>query len=538
VDRHFKVFFWAFAFLILLFQGCKIKEFEANLLPSDPGLASKKYLLEFPSKAGFGGEVTFSKLEDGTCLVNFQLQGVSSESRYFAKLTTSNAADFVNNSDLADLGEISGRTGSGKYWLKKNYKSKPIMFDSILIMDAKVRILELDPSTLSPKEVLRGDIGSNTLLEGSKSFPFSAFNNSGISGQVEIRQRQNGKFFISTTLSGLESGSSLPVSFFKGSYETGNFEKVRYLGNYSSGQEKAFYSYDGWSGNLSLLDTLVGFMGMEAQNSTADSLRLVSICNFGGNTTSGREKSYSIIGETDSSIIGKLSFFEVGSKLRMRFQPINIPTGNQWFFSLNKGNTFASADSFFYVSISSSQNLELSNIPKGNGSLLSFDDLSTWNAHARITEPGFSNQIGKADLGANEVLLNDSLAGLLSEINPVSQSFSGQVFFRPRLNGQVICFYKLTGSVGFAQNNLIVRAAPKPGSFNLSDTTSTSIRIASFLGGTPGPVSGTSELLSPQNEPISWNFLKQKKSEGAYFEYNFSDEGYIQEIFSRGDFIP
>jgi hypothetical protein len=72
----------------------------------------------------------------------------------------------------------------------------------------------------------------------------------------------------------------------------------------------------------------------------------------------------------------------------------------------------------------------------------------------------------------------------------------------------------------------------------LADTTAPALRIASFLGGAPGPARGSSVVLSVQNESITWDNLLQKKVEGGYFEFNFSDEGYLQEIFSRGLFTP
>lgn len=537
MDRFYKACYGIFLVLLGAIQGCKINEFEGNILPNDPGISTKTYPLEFPSKAGYGGSITFSKAEDGTSLVSFQLAGLQANSRYFGKLSVSNAADFANSADLADLGEISGSTGTGKYWLKKNYKNKALLFDSLLVMDAKVRILEIDPAILSPKEVLRGDIGSNALLEGKKSFTFQSLNASGISGQTEVRQRINGKFFLTSTLGGIESGQSLPVSFFRGIYETGDFKKVDYLGNYSAGQEKAYYSYAGWVGNLGLLDTLIGFLGVEAQNSTADSIRLVSICNFGGNQSSGRTKTYSLFKESDSSLIANLNFYEVGSKLRMKFQPVDIPGGNQLYLSLNRNNALSSPDSFFYKPISPGQILEFSNVGNGSGGILNFDDLSTWNAHARITEQGFSNEIGKADLGANEILLTDSIIGNLSEPNPIG-GFTGKVIFRPRVNNRVVCYYFLSGSEGFVQNNLVVRDGPKPANFNPLEVTPISIRIATFTGGVPGPLKGISNAANAQNEAIDWNLIKGKKTDGSYLEYHFEDSGEIQQIFSRGNFLP
>lgn len=533
--KYFRVL-WIMLFLGL--NACKINEFEPGIIPPDPGKRVVSYPLNFPVVPGVSGEVTFSALEDGTAIVKTRLNGTQTGSRYFAKLSVSNANDYAINSDLADLGEISADNGQGIYWLKKNYRNNPILYDSLLVADAKVRILELSPTTLAPREVLRGDIGLNALAEGRKSFGFIPLGGSLVQGTIEIRQRNNGKFTLQAKLTGFQTGQSLQVSYFSGSYETGNFTKQEYLGNYSSGQDAAFFNCTKWKGMLSMLDTLSGFLGVESAGSRPDSLRFESICNLGGNLASGREKFIPVFGEIDSARIGVIRFIEVGSSLRMRFQPEQIPSGSQFYLSLNRGNSLSVADSFFFKPVSSGQILEFSGIPRGDGQILSFGDLETWDAHARITEAGFSNQIGKADIGANEVLFTDSLTVFLSEPNPVSQAFQGKLIFRPRRNQKVICFYQLTGSQGFIQNNLIIRNPPKPTSFSLADTTSPALRLASFLGGAPGMAKGSSVVLSVLNEPVTWDILQQKKFEGGYAEYNFSDEGFIQEIFSRGPFSP
>jgi hypothetical protein len=519
---------------VIVAGGCKINEFEGNVLPADPGIETKVYPLPFPFKEGFRGELTFSKIGDGSTLVKFQISGTKSGNRYFAKLSVSNAADFANNADLADLGEISGETGTGSYWLKKNYKNHPLLFDSLLIMDAKVRIIEIDQADLSPKEVLRGDIGSNALLEGSRSFLFSEIDSSGISGRVEIKQRQNGKFILNAIVSGIPQGKSLPVYFFRGNFETGEFSRIGYLGNYSSGQESAYYGYDAWAGGLVSLDTLAGFLGIESINELGDTL-LVAASNFGGNKASGKKKSYGIYSEADSALIGNLTFEELGKNLKMTFEPIQIPQNESFLLTFNKSNSLSAPDSFFTLAIHPTKKRTVQNPRKSSDQVLKFDDLESWDAHAIVAKEGFSSILGKADLGINEIIKTDSLVKTLSEINPNSQGYSGTIVFRPNKRGKILAFYRLNNSIPFAENNLIIRNGPKPSSFEISDTTATAMQIGSFLGGTAGvEVRGKSIVWLPGNVWADWSLLLILKSQDAYLEYNFSDSGYIQEIFSRG----
>jgi hypothetical protein len=288
---------------------------------------------------------------------------------------------------------------------------------------------------------------------------------------------------------------------------------------------------------LNALDTLKGFIGFEIPGYKEDSLNLRAIANFGGNVATGNKRQYAVYSKTDSSVIGTLELFEVGqtgSPLHLKFQTAPGYSATNQYFSLHRGTWLDPADTLLSLRMPESGKFELNQIPNGNGGLLRFNEIDVWNSHIRLAlnDPlGESNISAVADLGANEILLTETVTSHLSEINP-SFNIGGFIIFRPRKNGQVFSFFQLESTQSGVENNLIIRNGPKPAA--IYDTTAASCRVATFNGINPGLYKGFSKPLKTNGNPLTWTELQQAKTENSYLEYSFSDSGDFQ-VISRGN---
>jgi hypothetical protein len=524
--------------LFLVFSACKTPVVE----PESPAPAGTGTLARFPldqaGSPGFSGEFLLEKLNDGAASGRLTLSGLQSGKRYFGKICLSSSSNPNLLQDYADLGEIQVSEPQKNTYLKNDYRNKSILFDSLLNLEGIIRILEVDPAGGFAKEVLRGDFGSNVILDGEKAIPVLSAGQSGISGTLKFRQRRNGNILFTGNISGLGNSDQLILNFFRGN-QNATYQRIKpalgqisveSAGNFSMGFPEKLP-------DLNALDTLKGFIGFEIPGYQEDSLNLRAIANFGGNVETGNRRQYAIYSNADSTVIGTLELLEVGqsgSPLHLKFQTAPGYSAENQYFSLHRGTWLDPADTLLSVRIPASGKFELNQIPDGNGGLLRFNEIDAWNAHIRLAlnDPlGESNIRALADLGANEILLTDSVKSYLSEINP-SFNIGGFIIFRPRKNGQVFTFFQLESTQSGVENNLIIRNGPKP--VAIYDTTASSCRVATFNGINPGLYKGFSKPLKTTGNPLTWTELQQAKTENSYLEYSFSDSGDFQ-VISRGN---
>jgi len=516
--------------------SCKLNSFEETVVPNTPPVSKIEFPLLYQSKVNVTGKIVLEKLNDGTIRTNIQLEGLDKSQRYFGKISSSNSADFGSKNDIADLGEINTATGGKLSWIRLDYNNNAILYDSLIEADAMVRILELNPLSGAISEVLRGDIGSNLLVEGVKTFYLLSVDGSNTSGVISLRQRKNGKVVAFTTVNGLSVQSNVAINLFKGDYESGSFSKLQSLNNYSGGQKQVNSNVGFFDGNFNGLDTMKGFIGVESELSRLDSIKLIAVANLGGNLSSGNTKVIPIYSQSDSSLIAKLIFEEIGitgGDLKMTFKPIQISSNKNFFLSFHKGTTIDPDDSIRSYPIASNKDFALLNPKLINGGTLKYSDINSLNANIRITETGFSNLIGSADIGINEILNEDSIQVLIDQTSSSYPGFTAFAKFKSRRSGEIFCSFILNNSYAGEDHSIsIVRGdLPDP---DVSEPKVDSINFTTgnfLVAGQPGgqnTFKGKVNMKTKNLGPALWLDLKNTFSTNGFLEYSFSGG-----VFSR-----
>jgi hypothetical protein len=524
---------WISGICLLALHACKTPVIEPETtFPPGTGTAII-YPLKTTSFPGFSGEFQMEKLSDGSASGKLILKGFNPANRYFGKISRTEASSAAV-SDFVDLHELDAG-GISVAHLKRDYSNKSLQYDSLRNLEGVVRVLEFNPEGGSSREVLRGDFGSSLILDEVKNFQISDASQSGINGTITFKKRINGNLLFTGNLNGLSGTNQLELSFFRGSPDGTNY-RVRKLGQISSVNASDFnINFPENLPGLSAFDTLNGFIAFEELGQSPDSTDFKALTLFGGNVATGNRIEYPLYSANDSSVLAMVEFAEFGqsgSPVRMKFTAIPGQNLSSLFLSLHRGLWLDQADKILSIRIPSSGKFEKSNIPDGSGNLLTFNNISAWNAHFRLAEDSLgSNLSGIADIGANEVMRSDSLVSYLSEFNP-SFNYGGSITFKKRLNGNVLACFRLSSTQSGLENNLIIRTGPKPAA--LFDTTNRVCRVAVFNGINPGFYKGFSKPVKPDGQPFTWPELQQAKNENNYLEYSFSDSGDFQ-VISRGD---
>ncbi len=524
---------WISGICLLAIHACKTPVIEPEIaLPPGTGTVVV-YPLKTTSFPGFSGEFQMEKLSDGSASGKLILKGFDPAKRYFGKISRTEASSAAV-SDFADLHELDAG-GMSFAHLKKDYSNKPLQYDSLRNLEGVVRVLEFNPEGGSTREVLRGDFGSSVILDEVKIFQISDASQSGFNGSITFKKRINGNILFTGNLNGLSGTNQLELSFFRGSPNGTNY-RVRKLGQISSVNASEFnINFPENLPGLNAFDTLNGFIAFEEVGHSPDSTDFKALTLFGGNVATGNRIEYPLYSASDSSVLAMVEFAEFGqsgSPVRMKFTALSGQNLSNLFLSLHRGLWLDQADKILSIRIPSSGKFEKSNIPDGSGNLLTFNDISAWNAHFRLAEDSLgSNLNGIADIGANEVIRTDSMVSYLNELNP-SFNYEGSILFRKRLNGNVLACFRLSSTQSGVENNLIIRTGPKPTA--LFDTTARVCRVAVFNGINPGFYKGFSKPVKSNGQPFTWTELQQAKTENNYLEYSFSDSGDFQ-VISRGD---
>jgi hypothetical protein len=520
--------------LILILAGsCQLKEFKEKVVPQSPTSGTVDYPLLYPTSPEFDGTLRFEKLADGTIKSNLKLTGLKSGRRYFGKITSSNAADFSGGKSIADLGEIKAENGVLESWIHEDYVNKPIFFDSLVNADARIVVEEIDPLTGIKVEVIRGDIGSNLLLEGNKIYDFESIGANQITGNIEFRTRKNGNTFVTTKIQGISNESNVELSLFFGDASIDKFtrgdRREKALNNYSGNQKVVYSDLGKLIPSLSSLDSLKGFIGIKANKQEGDLFtNFLGFANLGGNIKTGRNLSYSIFDDSDT-LRGKLIFEEVGVSFPvvvMNFEPIKISKIKNYFLYFIKGNSFEKENvSFTSFKINDSSSLKIKNPLLENLKTKTLDEIKNWNASLLIAEADFNSKLPKTDIGQqNEILNSDSLVVTLS-----SPPFDGKIVFKQRKSGESICKVTLNQGYNGTTNLITIRQGPKPST--LADTTARLVEIS--WDGNIGKVLEKQNLKNNAGNPILWSELKTYSTSNAYVEYGYLGDYYLPFIRSN-----
>lgn len=532
--KNAKIGTWISGICLLALHACKtpVIEPEAALPPGTGSVLV--YPLDKTSFPGFSGEFRLEKLSDGTASGKILLKGFNPARRYFGKISRTDASNPNAVFDVADLHELDA-AGMSLAHLKKDYSNKPIFFDSLRNLEGVVRVLEINPEGGATREVLRGDFGSSLILGETKTFPISDLSQSGFTGSLTFKQRANGNLLFTGSLNGLAGTNQLELYYFRGSPE-GNNLRIRKLGQISSENAPAFnLSFPENLPGLEALDTLGGFIAFEELGISPDSTDFKALTLFGGNIPTGNRVEYPLYSFADSILLAKVEFAEygqAGSSLRMKFSSLPGTNLSNQFISIHRGLWLDAANKIASFRIPASGKFETASIPDGSGGFLTFSEISSWNAHLRLSGDSLgSNLSGIADIGANEVLKTDSMGSILSELNP-SFNIGGSVLFKKRRNGNVLACFRLSSTQSGVENNLFIRSGPKPAA--ISDTTAMKLRVATFNGINPGFYKGFSVVRKADDTVAKWQDLLDERLQGSYLEFSFFDSGDFQ-VMSRGD---
>ena len=512
---------------VLFLSACKTPVFEPDLLLKTGSGTEVHFPLEQPLLPGYSGDFYIAPASDGSSYGRLQLSGLNPSKRYFGKISRTDASNPNLVIDIADLHEIDPETGKSEMQIRRDYQNRTLLFDSLLNKEAVIRILEINPNGGLPSEVLRGDFGSNVILEEKREVQVASKNGSGISGSLEIRRRKNGRWLINGKVQNIPAQMTLRASYFSGNVN-GVYQKQASLGSfYADVADKFRFGFPVNLPGFSSLDTLNGFIGFENADQPVDSVKFLAVANFGGNNPTGRSKTYPIYSASDSSLVAKLEFEEfgqMGSPLRLTINLIQPIQGQKKYLSLHRGTWLDQVDTIWSVALPEIGNLEIAKVPNGSGSWLRFEDLDAWNTNARLAEDasGQNNVYGIADLGGNEILKTDSLFSVLNESNPAF-GINGNLIFRPRKNGHVFSAFYLSNTQAGVENTILIRLGPKPALF--TDTTVATHRVAIINGINPGTYKGFSNLEKITGTPGTWSELMAGKNTGSYLEFNFSDGG-------------
>lgn len=517
--------------LFFFYSACKVNEVQLPAIPTESGSEILEYKLDEPLKPGLSGNVKFIKLSDGSTRAEISINGRNRSSRYFGKLSKSNALDLVTKSDISDLNEFNSNTGQSVTWVNKDYLNRQILFDSISKMDAMVRILEMEADG-SLSEVLRGDIGANLLTSKGKSFALTPANGSGVNGTLEFKERLNGNYVLTTTFEGLSANENYPINIYRGDLEEKQFVFLSQIVDFSGNQKTFRSSFPKDRIDLKMLDTLKGFIGLAASKVRQDSV--LAFVNLENNKATGRKDSIPIFNSKGNTKIGILKFEEKsGGKLKVNLKINALPADSIFYLTFIQGNTNFQPikKPFQSFLIPASGLLSYQNQKRDSSNRLSFDDLKNWDAHLRITIDtlNFTSTYGLAELGGNQF----SGAQKTITMTPADDAgWEGTVELKARKNGNVLTTISLNKREGFVNHLFSLRKGKKE-TAAISD--SMLVEIAIIDGGNGDSFSLSYDLgKTVSGIPIKWSYFENLE---AYFEFAIYDEPVDEGRFpkSRGD---
>lgn len=526
---QFKRSLFLIVLLVLNLYSCRYKEFIPTPAPVGPGTNSITYPLLYKIDPGFTGQITFSKLDDGTSLAELSIIGQRAGRKYYGKISRSNALDGITKSDIADLNEIDNTSGKSRSWVNKDYVNKPILFDSLLVADAMVRVLELDENGRFT-EVLRGDIGGNLLTSEVKSYELNQFESSNINGTIAFQRRVNGKYLLKTNFSGLDSNNgNYVLSTYAGDLTLKNHSRLTKVADLPPTSGEYQTSVSGFRQNLDSLELIAGFWGLATSDFRPDSV--VSFKNFRGNENTGESIEYEIFksiegrsGEFSDTVIGRIKFEErAGGIVRTTFTAINLPREPEHFLTFSNGSVVTQPIKKPFVSIQIPESgVVITDILPydSSGAQLSFEQIENWDAHLRITTDtlNITSTYGMADLGNNELLDEMRTVNLVPLNGSVCE---GTLEIRKRKSGKARARLQLTYREPFTDHVFSLREG------SLANASPNDPRLATLIaveGGNGGNVSVLFDLTIRfvNNTQITYDNLI---TAGGYFEFAILDGG-------------
>ena len=433
-----------------LYSACSRREYaEPSMVPAGTG-TPVSFPLNLPIVGGYGGQVSFSKLADGTVRADLEITGAKPGKRYEGKITLGAVGEQGTRKVIADLRTTALGSATSASWLRADYIGRPIYFDSLLTTSASITITELDLDSARGVPVLQGDLFMSVLTPTIKVVNIVSVNDSlNITGTATLQSRKNGQCIVRVLLANSSNSKQYPISFYRGAF--GQSAKVQELAVVIGGAQEAIFNFNlrsvGLSTNLADLDTVSGFIGVAPSPGLAD--EVVAVGNFGGNAGTGVIMEYGIYkSENDSTIVATLKFTEArNGSVVLAYLPIGVPT-ETGYLVLSRGTAFDNGIESIYTSaaFNLAQGQSLQGI-KLYGKALSIATLDTIAAHFVLTRDtaDVNGNIARGDAG-KYALSGTVKTVTMAAIEALVPGGKGTLLLKERKDGSLVGFLKLNTS--------------------------------------------------------------------------------------------
>lgn len=181
----------------------------------DPPSNTKEYTLSEKSDSGVSGTVTFTKNDDGSTKVVFDLEGTEDGNMHPTHIHFGNAAD--GGEIAVSLEAIDGATGMSTTEVTELEDGTSVSYEELIDFDGYINV-HLSADELETI-VAQTDIGENSLTGESVSYDLSEADITGVSGTATFEERENGETLVTIMLEGTEEGNSHPAHIHSGSVE-------------------------------------------------------------------------------------------------------------------------------------------------------------------------------------------------------------------------------------------------------------------------------------------------------------------------------
>jgi hypothetical protein len=449
---------------LLLLASCK-KE-EEKPLPAIVAGQEVTFPLLINQRDNFSGSIILRKTVDGFTRAQITISGFDKAKRYAAAIEFGNAADLANGTALADLNEINTATGTSETYIFENQSSQPLLYDSLIIANARVLVYEFVTGSTSQQTVLLGDIGINTLTGLNRSYTIiPAQSGSGVAGTILVSERRSGQLLIETRLTGITENKFLPFELRRGDPADFNLStRVLTLNSIPTTSPRSYATFpariNGIPVTLASLDTTAAFFAIGASQSQQVS-DLLAYANLGGNANTGQRETINLVG-SDSTIRATIQLSERLGAVRAEVIANGLPSGQQYYITFHNGTAQANTLSYYYKigPFSDTANrIVVSNIILENGTrITSIADLESIDASLRFgaDTQTFTNLIATADIGKNTITNERKIVPLQPVIGADPQII-GEIQLIKRRSGATLAGFYLSNSTGFSVMPVLLR---------------------------------------------------------------------------------
>ena len=175
------------------------------------------YALDSFAIPSIKGGATFSQRNNGTTLVELQLEGTPEDGSHPAHIHVNSAAE--GGGIAISLANVDGATGMSRTQVATFDDGTPITYEELLDYDGYINV-HLSAESLATI-VAQGDIGSNALTGESVTYALNDVDMSGVSGTATFAQRKDGTTLVSLVLTGTPPAGNHPAHIHYNSAEEG-----------------------------------------------------------------------------------------------------------------------------------------------------------------------------------------------------------------------------------------------------------------------------------------------------------------------------